>query len=110
MDMVCPYQKHRPARTIKRRNFNKYITTKIKNCQIQGVNADRAIDVDKYVNHEWFMKRLTNACCNCGCRFELEINNGNLTSNMTAQRLDNMSAHHIDNCAAWCVGCNCSSR
>ena len=45
----------------------KYITTKIKNYQIQDENANREIDVDKYVNHEWFMKRLTNTCCNCGC-------------------------------------------
>ena len=88
----------------------KYIETKIKNYQIKDENADRDIDVDKYVNHEWFMKRLTNTCCNCGCRFEFEIKNGNLTSNMTAQRLDNEQPHHIDNCEAWCRGCNTSAK
>ena len=90
--------------------LTKYIETKIKNYQIQDVKADRVIDVDKYVNHEWFMKRLTNTCCKCGCRFEFEIKNGNLTSNMTAQRLDNEQPHHIDNCEAWCRGCNTSAK
>ena len=55
--------------------LTKYIETKIKTYQIQDLNADRTIDVDKYVNHEWFMKRLTNTCCNCGCRFELRKSN-----------------------------------
>ena len=90
--------------------LKKYISTKIKNYQMQDENANRFIDVDKYVNHEWFMKRLTNTCCNCGCRFEFEFKNGNLTSNMTAQRLDNEQPHHIDNCEAWCRGCNTSAK
>ena len=51
----------------------KYITTKVINYQRQDENAARVIDVGKYVNHEWFMKRLTNTCCNCGCRFEFEM-------------------------------------
>ena len=61
---------------------------------MQDENANRDIDVDEYVNHEWFMKRLTDTCWNCGCRFEFEVKNGNLTSNMTAQRLDNEQPHH----------------
>ena len=91
--------------------LTKYITTRIKNYQIQDENANRVIDVEKYVNHEWFMKRLTNTCCNCGCRFAFEIKNSNLSSNMTAQRLGSLSAHHIiDNCEAWCRGCNTSAK
>ena len=38
------------------------------------------------------MKRVYSHCNNCGCNFEFEFKNGFLTSNMTAQRLDNSIA------------------
>ena len=46
--------------------LTKYITTN----EIQDENANRVLNANKYVNHEWFMKRMTNTCCNCGRRFE----------------------------------------
>ena len=84
--------------------LTKYRTNKIKSCQIQDVNADRVLDVDKYISHEWFMKQLRNTCCNCGCRFEFAIKNGNLTSNMTAHRARHrerrLDAHSVSGPAA----------
>ena len=56
------------------------------------------------------MKRVYSHCHNCGCSFEFEFKNGFLTSNMTAQRLDNSIAHESDNCEAWCKLCNCSAK
>ena len=53
------------------------------------------------------MKRLNGNCKNCGCRFEFDVQNGYLTKNTTAQRLNNEVLHYKDNCEAWCKLCNC---
>ena len=79
------------------------------------------MDETKYVDVEWFMKRLNGNCQNCGCRFEFDvsrlgqsaefdISNGYLTNNITAQRLNNEVPHYKDNCEAWCKLCNCSAK
>ena len=52
-----------------------------------------------------------NKCCNnCGEEFLIEKEKGVISSNLTAQRLNNNIAHHKNNCKAFCVYCNCSSH
>ena len=53
---------------------------------LQDEANNRKIDETKFVNVEWFMKRLNGNCQNCGCRFEFDVANGYLTNNITAQR------------------------
>ena len=91
-------------------NLHRYLTNKIKNYKLQDEAKNRKIDETKFVNVEWFMKRLNGNCQNCGCRFEFDISNGYLTNNITAQRLNNDVPHYKDNCEAWCKLCNCSAK
>ena len=51
---------------------------KIKNYELQ--DAKRKIEDDKYVDHDWFIKRINGNCQNCGCRFEFDVKNGCLTN------------------------------
>ena len=91
-------------------NLHRYLTNKIKNYKLQDEAKNRKIDETKYVDVEWFMKRLSGNCQNCGCRFEFDVANGYLTNNITAQRLNNEVPHNKDNCEAWCKLCNCSAK
>ena len=112
-------------------NLHRYLANKIKNYKLQDEAKNRTIDETKYVDVEWFMKRLNGNCQNCGCRFEFDIyqfgrtakldlypsgvaefdvTNGYLTNNITAQRKNNEAPHYKDNCEAWCKLCNCSAR
>ena len=91
-------------------NLHRYLTNKIKNYKLQDEAKNRKIDETKYVDVEWFMKRLNGNCQNCGCRFEFDVQNGYLTNNITAQRLNNEVPHYKDNCEAWCKLCNCSAK
>ena len=52
-------------------NLHRYLNNKIKNYKLQDEAKNRKIDETKYVDTEWFMKRLNGNCQNCGCRFEL---------------------------------------
>ena len=67
-------------------NLHRYLANKIKNYKLQDEAKNRKIDETKYVDTEWFMKRLNGNCQNCGCRFEFDVANGYLTNNITAQR------------------------
>ena len=91
-------------------NLHRYLNNKIKNYKLQDEAKNRKIDETKYVDTEWFMKRLNGNCQNCGCRFEFDVQNGYLTNNITAQRLNNEVPHYKDNCEAWCKLCNCSAK
>ena len=62
---------------------------------------NRKIDETKFVNVEWLMKRLNGNCQNCGCRFELGVQNGYLTNSITCQRLNNEVPNYKNNCEAW---------
>ena len=91
-------------------NLHRYLNNKIKNYMLQDEAKNRKIDETKYVDVDWFMKRLNGNCQNCGCRFEFDVTNGYLTNNITAQRLNNEVPHYKDNCHAWCKLCNCTAR
>ena len=55
-----------------------------------------------------YFDRLNTRCNKCNSEFEIEINNGVINSNMTAQRINNDYAHHKENCISYCL--NCSRR
>ena len=76
----------------------------------QDKKCKREINEENYVDVEWCMSRLKGSCGKCGCKFEIEREKGQISSNFTAQRQDNLFAHTKDNCDSWCVYCNCSSK
>ena len=64
-----------------------------------------------YVSIRW-LKRCINKCCGgCGNEFTLDIDdNLNVTSDITAQRIDNSLPHIFGNIEPMCVICNCSNK
>ena len=107
---VLFYESETDKTELREENLNRYINNKIRNYKLQDEKAGRKVNSKKYVTPEWFIKRINGNCCNCGCRFELEVKNGYLTNTITAQRKDNSVAHEVDNCEAWCDYCNRSAK
>ena len=66
----------------------------------------------KYVNVEWLDNCINKKCGGCGCGFNLEFYEEYpyVSSDITAQRLDNNLPHYIDNIIPMCVNCNCSNK
>ena len=46
------------------------------------------------------------ACGSCGDCFSYSISHGKMDCNLTAQRVSNNEAHHLDNVVPYCVYCN----
>ena len=44
-----------------------------------------------------FFDNITNQCNYCGCGFHSAIKNGNITTNLTAERVNNDYTHTLDN-------------
>ena len=49
-----------------------------------------------------FFDNITNQCNYCGCGFHSAIKNGNITTNLTAQRVNNDYTHTLDNIIPYC--------
>ena len=69
--------------------------------------AKRKIPKDNYINVEWFFDNIGKICPICQKEdLNYEINDGNVTSNITADRLCNDQLHTLDNIQPCCVTCN----
>ena len=66
-----------------------YYERKILNYKEQDRKAKRKIPKEGYVNVEWFLENIKNQCNYCGCGFYTTMNNGSITTNLTAQRVNN---------------------
>ena len=87
-----------------------YFKNKVEGYRQQDKRASREINEDNYVDVEWCMDRLQSTCGKCGCDFYFETKKGVVTSNFTAQRIDNDHNHSKDNIIAYNNYCNCSSK
>jgi hypothetical protein len=68
----------------------------------------RAICKD-YINSDWFFDKLGATCNRCNGELIYNIGaNGAITSNITADRIDNNIGHSLSNCKICCVRCNAS--
>ena len=92
-----------------------YFDKKVRNYIKQDREARRDFwsewECGNYVNPRW-LKNCINKCCGgCGNKFTLDIDDDlNITSDITAQRIDNSLAHILDNIEPMCVICNCSNK
>eukprot|EP00438_Fugacium_kawagutii_P015581 Skav229714 [mRNA] locus=scaffold49:189255:192446:+ [translate_table: standard] len=94
--------------------FNKrcimhYLNRKVQAYKEQDRAGKREIDNDNYIDAEWLHERLNSCCGCCGKDFDVAISEGNIYSNLSAQRLDCNQCHTKTNCVAYCVKCNCSA-
>ena len=86
--------------------IKKYFERKVAAYKEQDRKAGRSVDRFNYMDAQWLKDRINDKCCQCGCGFTLSIDNGNINSNLTAQRMDNDQPHLKDNCVAFCASCN----
>ncbi len=69
-------------------------------------------DKNNFVNFEWLENSINKKCGCCGNGFNLEFYEDYpfVSSDLTAQRLDNNLPHYLDNTIPMCVNCNCSNK
>jgi hypothetical protein len=94
----------RPDLVVDRR----YLERKIERCKQQDRKANRDIDADSYITAEWLKKVYRSCCGNCGDCLTYTIKGDKVESNLTAQRINNDVAHHIDNILPYSKWCNCA--
>ena len=61
-----------------------------------------------YVNVKWFFDNITSQCNYCGCGFHTIIKGKNITTNLTAQRVNNEYTHTLNHIISYCGRCNIS--
>ena len=89
-----------------------YFHKKIYGYKKQDEKGKRSYVYNMYVNVEWLDKCIGSKCGMCGCGFYCDVIDGNVDSNITAQRLNNKLSHTLDNIKPMCTYCNtsCSNR
>ena len=87
-----------------------YFKNKVEGYKMQDRKADREVDEENYIDANWCLRHFKGCCGNCGVKFNLDTRAGKMSSNFTAQRVDNALGHSIDNCEAWCCHCNASAH
>lgn len=95
---------------LNKQNILSYFNRKIEIYKVQDRKAKKDIPKEGYVNAQWFIDNITNQCNYCGCGFTLDMNKGNVMTNLTCQRVDNEISHTLDNCIAYCKRCNSSCK
>ena len=93
-------------------DFNKnciynYLKRKVEGYKEQDRKAKRKIDHKNYITADWLLDRLNGHCELCNVDFYVKSINGNIRTNLTAQRKFNDQTHTISNCIAYCKKCNC---
>ena len=85
-----------------------YFQKKINGYEKQDQQAKRTYDKNNFVNIKWLMSCINQPCSNCNTDLYIDVNsNGYCQSNITADRIDNSNAHHLDNIRPCCYICNC---
>jgi hypothetical protein len=95
---------------LNKQNILSYFNRKIEIYKVQDRKAKKDIPKEGYVNEQWFIDNITNQCNYCGCGFHTIIKGGNITTNLTAQRVHNEYTHTLENIIPYCDRCNCSCR
>ena len=88
--------------------LDKYFKNKIAGYMESDKKAKFNITPDDYINVEWLKNGLGKMCCRCSRPFNIYVKNCNVYSDLTANRIDNEEAHHIDNIEYCCTTCNSS--
>ena len=85
----------------------RYLRQKVEGYKYQDRRRKNTIDDANYVMAEWLYGKLGKSCHNnCSDCLVASVVNGVVECNLTAQRLNNDIAHHLDNIVPLCVECN----
>ena len=74
----------------------------------QVKTAGREIESDDHVDRSYLMNMMNETCQNCIESLTVDLENDNIVSNVTRQRVDNAVAHFKSNCIGLCHTCNCA--
>ena len=99
--------------SLKRSRVRVYFNKKIHGYKQQDKKNGRQHTSDDYIDPEWFklQYRTHKKCPLCDVLFEVKIQEDNkVTSNITADRIDNNKPHIKSNCKLACLSCNVTKR
>ena len=88
------------------RDMIPYFTKKVDNYRQQDKKANRSIDGANCITKEWLMSCVGKSCGLCGDSLTYSRSHGRIDCNLTAQRVCNNEAHHLDTVIPFCVYCN----
>jgi hypothetical protein len=87
-----------------------YFKNKVEGYKLQDKKGSREIDEENYIDEHWCLQHFHGCCAHCSVKFYIEMKAGKLSTNFTAQRLDNALGHSVDNCTPYCKYCKCSAH
>jgi len=95
----------------KQSKYKQYFTFKTSSYKTQDRKAKRTIEETiEYVDEPWLNEKLKgckNICQQCNKFMEIEIDyDGNVSSNITVDRIDSKLPHYKHNCQILCLSCN----
>ncbi len=61
---------------------------------------------ENFVTPAWLNAQFGKVCHECGDCFRFDIKGKVVESNLTAERIDNVECHHLNNIVPLCVTCN----
>ena len=90
--------------------LDKYLKKKVDGYRQQDTAAGRPVGEAKYICTGWLRDCIGKSCNSCGdcLTYEYDDEKRTITSNLTAQRIDNSQPHTMDNIVPYCTFCNCS--
>ena len=95
---------------LQKSKIQQYLSIKISGYQRQDKIAGRQWDDQDYVTIDWihgeWEKLDVKSCFVCGTPYAFDINEGQVKSNLTIDRLDNTKPHVIRNSQLMCLQCN----
>ncbi|MFM7979862.1 MAG: hypothetical protein ACKPKO_11155, partial [Candidatus Fonsibacter sp.] len=92
----------------KEKGMIQYLTRKVENYKLQDKKANRSIDDASCITKVWLMGCVGKSCVSCGDCLTYNRSHGKIYRNLTAQRVCNNEAHHLNNVIPYCVFCNTS--
>eukprot|EP00438_Fugacium_kawagutii_P027024 Skav232522 [mRNA] locus=scaffold1096:1054611:1057742:- [translate_table: standard] len=83
-----------------------YFNNKVLNYKQQDTKANRETVSEEYIDAKFLSNLINTPCECCGDVLTLEVDKGKVTSNITAQRINNEVGHFKSNCKGLCDWCN----
>ena len=90
------------------RLLQSYLQMKVRRYREQDARGGWPIEPATYITTQWLQSCFGKSCNRCGDCLTYEIENNRVSSNLSAQRLDNFMCHDIENIVPFCVYCNAS--
>ena len=89
--------------------IKRYLEDKVLGYKRQDKNAGRCFKKNDFITADWIAdehERVKERCDGCGDPFEFVVAEGNVTTNLTVDRIDNSKAHIKSNSCLKCLDCN----